>query len=170
MKTIDWLRGIIESGLLCEEYTNKANKVKGKKALFDLVCDSNGVSFLCEMRAKGFPLDYDVIKEEFGRYINGKCKPSFETPTMTSTYTSSLYCNLGGEEAIVVDTTLACLLGCECEVRIAPFNFSRICLDQNSKIKLFCPPTSKVIIETWGEEDLITIVEGEDRVRIRRMN
>lgn len=168
MKTINWLRGIIESGLLCEEYTELVSKAKGKKALFDIVCDSNGVRFLCEMRAKGFPLDYEVIQEEFGRYINGRCKPEYETPLTNGKYTSALYCGVNNNDVeTLVDTTLACFLSCEGVVRIAPYNVARICLDTNSKIKLIVPPSSKVYVELWGEASITTTKEERERVTIK---
>ena len=66
MKTLDWIRNeIMANGLLCEEYTERVRNAKSKKQLFEICCDANGARFLPEMRAKGYPLDYDVIHEEF---------------------------------------------------------------------------------------------------------
>ena len=113
MKTMNWLKNeIMANGLLCAEYAERVRNAKSKKRLFDIVCDANGVSWLPEMRAKGFPLEYQTIHEEFGRYVNGKCKPEYESPITGGSYSSALYCQYNEVKDIVVDTTLACFLSC----------------------------------------------------------
>lgn len=168
MKVLDYINNIAANGLLCDEYAEKIRCAKSKKRLFDIVCDVNGVNWLPELRSKGFPFDYSIAHEEFGRYINGKCKPEFESPITGEIYTSALYCQYNEVKDIVVDTTIACFLSCVNEVWIAPFNVARIVLDDQCFVKLHCPENSKCIVEVYGNGE-VEVVEGVDRVKIRRM-
>ena len=167
MKTTDWLKNeIMANGLLCSEYAERVRNAKSKKQLFDACADANGVSFLAEMREKGHPLAYEIIWEDFSRYINGKYKPSFSTP-LGGEYTSAIYCQANDVKDIVVDTTLACFLSCINEVWIQQFNVARIVVDSNCFLKVHCPHNSKAVIEVYGEGE-VEIVEGLDRVKIKR--
>jgi hypothetical protein len=167
MKTLDWIRNeIIGNGLLCAEYAEKVRNAKSKKQLFDICADANGASFLPEMRAKGYPLPYEVVWDEFGRYINGNYKPVFSTP-LGGEYTSAIYCQANDVKDIVVDTTLACFLSCMNEVWIQQFNVARIVVDENCFLKLHCPANSKCVVEIYGGGE-VAVVEGEERVKIRR--
>ncbi len=147
MKVIDWIERIIERGLLCDEYTEKVRLASSKKELFDIVCDANGVSFLPEMREHGLPLDYDIIKEEFKNFINGRCKVTYKTSS--GDYTSSLFC--GCRDEIVVDTTISCLCDCKCEVRTPPNSLTRLYIDQNSEVSVFLGENARCVIRNWGK-------------------
>ena len=163
MKTLDWLNNnIIGNGLLCDEYVEKVRNAKSKKQLFEVCADSNGVTFMAEMRQAGMPLDYRVIWEDFGRYINGKYKPVFE-----GGYSSVIYCQENMLKDVVVDTTLACFLGCILEVWVSKCNVTRIIVDQNSALKIYCPETSTAIVEVYGDGEVV-VAEGIDRVKIKR--
>ena len=166
MKTVKWLNDIINKGLLCEEYTEKVNLAHSKKQIFDICADSNGISFLAEMREKGYPLSYDTIKEEFEKYLNGRYKPMFTTP-MGGSYSSSIYCDYDKECDIVVDTTVCSLLSCHNEVWVQQFNYTRIVLDQECDIKLYCPINARAVVEVYGDAK-VEVVEGIERVKIRR--
>lgn len=179
MKVIDWInKDIIANGLLCEEYVERVRKAKSKKQLFEIVCDANGVNFIPEMRSRGARLSYEDMENEFGRYLNGKYKPHFEGTNPTSDgYTSAIYVGLSREkgESIVIDTTLACIMGCCCDVYIPPMKISRIVLDEGCKVRIHCPKSSKIVVEHYWSDlwmlshNNIEIVEGGDCVRVRNM-
>lgn len=163
MKTLDWLNNdIIGNGLLCDEYVEKVRNAKSKKQLFEVCADSNGVNFMAEMRQNGKPLEYDVIWEDFGKYINGKYKPVFE-----GGYNSAIYCQEHILKDVVVDTTLACFLGCVVEVWIPKYHVTRIIVDQNSALKIHCPDTSTAVVEVY-EGGEVVVAEGVDKVKIKR--
>ena len=167
MKTLNWLKNeIMANGLLCSEYAERVRHAKSKKQLFDICADANGISFLPEMEDKGIPLSYETVWEDFGRYINGKYKPAFSAP-LGGEYTSAIYCQANDVKDIVVDTTLACFLSCINKVYIQPFNVTRLVVDQNSAIKVYCPQNSKAVIEVYGDGE-VEVAEGADRVRIKR--
>lgn len=166
MKTLDWLNNeIIANGLLCDEYIKKVRCARSKKQLFEICADANGVSFLMEMREKGFPLDYETIWEDFERYINGKYKPEFETDN--GSYTSAIYCQANEVKDINVDTTVAAFLSCINEVHIEPFLVTKLVVDQNCALRVFCPDSSRAYIDVYGEGE-VDIIEGKHRVTIRR--
>lgn len=168
MKTLDWLKNeIIGNGLLCDDYAEKVRKAKSKKQLFEICCDANGVNFLTEMASKKHPLPYEAVWEDFGRYINGRYKPEFESPLSDGTYTGAIYCQHHDVKDIVVDTTVACFLGCINEVWIQQFNIARIVVDGASFLKLHCPQNARCVVEVYGEGE-VNVVEGEDRVRIKK--
>ena len=167
MKTLDWIqKDIIGNGLLCDEYTEKVRKAKSKKQLFDICADANGISFLAEMRSKGFPLNYETIWGDFGKYINGKYKPTYSTP-LGGQYSSSIYCQANDVKDIVVDTTACCFLACINEVWIQQFNVAKIVVDQNCYLKIHCPQNARAVIDVYGAGEVV-IVEGEDRIKIRK--
>lgn len=169
MKTLDWLKNeILANGLLCEEYAERVRKAKSKKQLFEICSDANGVAFLPEMRAKGYPLPYDTIWEDFERYINGRYKPKFESPITGGTYTSAIYCQCNDRKDIVVDTTAACFLQCDNEVWVHPLHMAKICVDANCHLKIHCPQSSSLVVYYWGDESTIEIVEGWNKVTLRK--
>ena len=147
MKTIDWLNNIIKDGLLCDRYITKVYEAKSKKQLFNIICDANGVSFLPEMREKGYPLEYDVIEDEFGKYINGRCCPEYTT--VIGKYSSALYCRYNKE--LLLETTIACFCGCELDITIPQYSYSTIYIDQNSKVRVHVKDNSHCKIYLWGE-------------------
>lgn len=166
MKTLDWLNNeIIANGLLCDEYIKKVRCARSKKQLFEICADANGVSFLMEMRDKGFPLEYTTIWEDFERYINGKYKPEFETDN--GSYSSAIYCQANDVKDINIDTTVAAFLSCINEVYIEPFLVTKLLVDQNSALNIYCPDNSRAYIDVYGEGE-VYVMEGEDRVIIRK--
>ena len=169
MKTLDWLKNeIMANDLLCEEYTERVREAKSKKRLFEICADSNGVSFVPQMRAKGHPLEYDIVWEDFERYINGKYKPEFTSPITGGTYTSAIYCQYNNEKDIVIDTTVASILGCDNEVWVSPLHLAKICVDQNCHLKIHCPQNSSLVVYYWCDDANIEVVEGKDRVSLRK--
>lgn len=160
MKVLDWLNDIIYSGLLCEEYTKKVKEAHGKRALFDIVCDSNGISFIPEMMSKGKVLSYSDIKSEFGNYINGRCKPKIEyiDGDRVCWYTSALYCDCS-DDRIDVDTTLACFLGCCNDVYLKENSYTRLYVDTNSVLTINVPTYCKCVVYCYGNASVI--VRGE---------
>ena len=69
MRFSEWINKIIESGLLCEAYTDKVEEAKSKKRLMDIVLDSNGQSYLCD------PLEGRLVAadfQHFGKQIRGR--------------------------------------------------------------------------------------------------
>ena len=70
MKVHEWIKKMVDSGFTCDAYTGKLNSSVSKKDIIDVCLDANGITFLCDMQAKGLPLPYENILREYGVYIN----------------------------------------------------------------------------------------------------
>ena len=142
-----WINKVIESGNLCGEYKDKVDDAKSKKQILDIVLDANGSSFLQEMQAKGMPLPYETINNEFRSYINGRYKAEFKNDKGNG-YSSSLYCCYA-EDELLIDTTLTTMLGCNTDVYIRNNDFVKIYADKNCELHISCPESSRCIVEYW---------------------
>lgn len=160
MRFQDWISEIIKSGLLCSEYANKVDDAKGKSRLMDLCLDSNGVSFLCEMGAKGMPFPYESILREFKSYINGRYIGRYYNKGGKLGYTSSIYCCFSDSDRIDVQTTLCTILGCKSEVYISENDFVKLYVDSNCELAIHCPITSRCIVECWGNAKICDCLDG----------
>lgn len=142
-----WLQSVIKSGNLCDVYKDKAMDAKSKVALMKLCLDANGASYLCEMQAKGYPLSYETIKREFGAYINGRYIGEYKNDKGNG-YTSSIYCNVDDVE-VEIKTTLTTFLGCTIKIAVQDNDFNKVYLDKNCNVEVYCPKSSRLIIEYW---------------------
>ena len=160
-----WLQKVISTGNLCDFYKEKALDATSKLSLMRLCLDANGCSYLCEMQAKGYPLSYETIKREFGAYINGRYIAEYKNDKGNG-YTSAIYCNV---DDIEVNTTLTTLMGCNCDVWVGQNDFVRLYADSNTSIVLHCPPSSRCIIECWGDAkvEFVDVVD-ESKIEIIR--
>lgn len=164
MKVLDWLNGIISSGDLCKEYADKVEMSKSKKALMDVVLDSNGSTWLCEMAKRGNALPYEYITQEFGSFINGRYVGEFKKEDGKG-YTSSLYCCYSFPD-LMLDTTITTLLGCETKITIRQNDFVKIVLDTNCDVDIYCPISSRCIIECFGNAKADVLCLKKENVKI----
>lgn len=148
METTKWLHRVIDAGLLCGNYKTMALEAKSKIALMDIVLDSNGASYLCEMQAKGFPLSYETILDEFKAYINGKYIAEYKNEKGNG-YTSCVYCCYYESDEIHIHTTNTTILGCKAKIYVKPYDFVQIHADKNCELEIFCPETSRIKIDYW---------------------
>ena len=72
------------------------------------------------------------------------------------------------EKDIVIDTTVASILGCDNEVWVSPLHIAKICVDQNCHLKIHCPQNSSLVVYYWCDDANIEVVEGKDRVSLRK--
>lgn len=165
MKFSEWITKVIESGLLCEAYTDKVEEAKTKKRLMDIVLDSNGQSYLCEMQAKGMALPYETIVAEFKSYINGRYKAEFSKGDKVF-YTSCLYCCY--DDSVDVDTTATVLLGCKCDVNIKDWDFVKLYVDTNCDITINCPENARCLVESWGNAKISVNSRKSENVTINK--
>ena len=147
MLTINYITEARNNGLLCDEYYEKVNGSKSKKDLFRICADANGFKWLPQLSLKGHELPYDVIEDEFGAYINGKYKPEYEKDGIS--FSSAIYCRY--DQEVILDTQLACFLGCRCRITVADYNIAKISVDDKSDIEIYCPPTSAIEVLEYGD-------------------
>ena len=143
MKVHEWIKKMVDAGFTCDAYTGKLNSSVSKKDIIDVCLDANGITFLCDMQAKGFPLPYENILREYGAYINGRYKAEFDG------YSSSMYCCYFEGDNVVVDTTQALFLGCNVTIKIKRNAYVKLYVDRNCDIKVECGDNAKCIIVYW---------------------
>ena len=165
MKTKEWINKMYSNNALCEEYMKKIRNSKSKRQLFDIAIDTNGIDYLCEMREKGHPLPYEIIKEEFKPYLNGRYIA--EIPCSVGTYTSALYIGLGETDEVNMGTTIACLMDCRCLIRVKDYHAARIVLDGNCDVTISCPHSSNIVVECWGDSKID--IDSFSHIRVKRM-
>lgn len=145
----EWVNTAIESGCMCEGYSNMVSSAKSKLQMMRIVLDANGIGYLQEMQEKGHCLPYETILSEFKRYINGNYIAEFRNER-GSGYTSTMYCCYSDGNRIDVVTTLATFLGCSnVELHIAENNFAHIYLDKNCDVSIHCPISARCIVDYW---------------------
>lgn len=147
MKTNEWLQDIMNKGLLCGNYTDKVNEAKSKKQLMQIVLDANGINFLMEMQAKGYPLPYEVICTEFSSYLNGRYIAEYKNEKGNG-YSSCMYCCFDGD-TINVDTTICTVLGYTGTINVVKNNYAYIVLDKNCDVKISLEDGAKAKVEYW---------------------
>lgn len=143
MKVHDWIKKMVEMGFTCDAYTSKLNSSVSKKDIMDICLDANGITFLCDMESKGFPLPYEVILNEYGAYINGRYK------AILNGYTSSMYCCYSDDNKVEVDTTQVLFMGCNTTIRIKDNDYVMVFADRNCVINVECGNNAKCIIAYW---------------------
>lgn len=154
----DWLNNIIDKGFLCNEYSNKVSSALSKKQLVDIGLDANGIHYLCEMRQNGYPLDYNVLLNEFKHFINGKYIFTSKPNAAGVSYTCELYCRYNNRE-LNVRTTCVSLLDCATTICIKPYDCVSVHLDENCDVKIKCHDTSSCRVYLYGAAK-VDIIEG----------
>ena len=145
----EWINKVIKSGNLCSGYSSKVTSSKSKLQIVRIVLDANGVSYLPEMDAKGFPLPYDTILREFKNYINGNYTAQFSNDKGHG-YSSSIYCCYSGGDEISVNSTLSTYLGCSnVTLKINENDFVHLYIDKNCDLSIDCPESSKCLVDYW---------------------
>lgn len=162
MKVLDWINSISQRNLICQDYLDRLGNVKTKKQFMDIALDPNGAWLICKMRTLNRPLPYEVIHEEFGRYINANYIKDDKG------YTSSLYCQYN-QMSLEPFTTFVILLDCHTEIYINPLDVTKVLLDSNCDVKIYCPSSSICYID-YFEGAKIEIIEGEDRVNLKKVD
>lgn len=143
----EWIKEVSDTGNLCDDYQGRVRRSVSNKQLFDIATDANGMSYLCEMRAKGHALPYSVIKSRFGNFINGKCVVSHGTK---DPYSSSIYCEHDGE--VMANTNIMTFLGCKSTVMVGDGSVTYIFADSNTELSVICSSMGKAIVRYWGEK------------------
>ncbi len=160
----DWLYIIKDEGLICDRYLPKVLSARSRKQYMDAVLNINGMSFLCDMSDAGHKLPYEVIKSEFGAYLNGRYIAT--NTSVSGSYTTAMYCGVNKPSEITVNTTLTGIFGCDCVVNIPSNTVAHLCVDECSKVAIVLGDNSKCHVDVWGRGS-VSHIYG-DRVIIKR--
>ena len=58
-------------GNVCERYRGMLASAVGRRGLIDVMLTAEGAEFMANQSEYGVGVPYDVLRNEFGRYING---------------------------------------------------------------------------------------------------
>jgi hypothetical protein len=158
MNYSEWIDDIICQGLLCDEYATKVQQAKSKKQVVDIALDANGVSYLQEMMEKGHALPYDVIRNDFRPYLNGRYVSVHKNGENGREYTGSVYFEQIND--LLVHTTITSLLNCECNVIVPKNSIALLYSDGNCTIHVICMENAKCKVYHSG--DLRVTSEGSN--------
>lgn len=165
MKSLEWIHGLMDNGLLCKTYISKVLRACSKKQLYEICSDANGISYLCEMRDKGYALDYKIIKEEYKNYINGAYKPTFGEGEVK--YSTAIYCEYNSPKGITIDTTCTCLLGCKTDIYTTNGMCAQLFVDSNCDITIHADyEMLNIVVNVWGDAR-VSVIGNKDKVSIK---
>ena len=148
----EWIELLVHEGLLCDAYQEKLKHAHSKASIMDVCLDANGISFLCEMEEKGYGIPHEILKRDFWRYFNGKYI-SQRMKNGHPTYSGSIYCDDDSDSTLCA--TCTSFLGCVKNVFVKENDFVRICADKNSILTVYCPKSSRCLIECYGSATII---------------
>lgn len=144
----DYIKKRINEGYLCNICADIANNAKSKKEFMDMVLCSGGISWLQEMQIKDRGLSYDIMRNHFKDYINGKYIAYFPNCNNSKIYTGALYMDI--TDKLDITTNYVTLFNCQCEINIPENIIVTMCIDKNCDVMINCPENSRCKIECYG--------------------
>ena len=143
----EWLNIILDRGLICERYLPAVDAARSRKQYMDIALDVNGMTFLCDMREKGYGLPYDVMCDEFKAYLNGRYIHT--KSALLRGYTSSMYCRVETPSEITINTTLTGIFGCSCSVHVPANTYCQLIVDGSSVVNITVGDGGKCYVDLW---------------------
>lgn len=162
----DWLNKIIEADKLCSQYIDKVQVARNKKQIADIGLDANGASYLCKMKSLGYELPYEVIKEEFAPFINGRYIAKLASKN-GGEYSSATYCEFG-EKTVIIESTITTFLGCSLDVYVLDYGYSQLYVDKNCKINIHCGKGAQCVVDFWDGAEVTISEDSEGRVKLKK--
>lgn len=157
----EWLNIVLDKGLICERYLPAVDTARSRKQFMDVVLDVNGMSFLCDMREKGYGLPYNVMCDEFRAYLNGRY--IHIKNALVRGYTVSMYCRVEAPSEITINTTLTGIFCCSCSIHVPANTHCQLIVDGSSVVNITVGDGGKCYVDLWrgGEvtfDDPISVV------------
>ena len=131
-----WIEGVW--GNVCEAYRGKLAAAVGRRGLIDVMLTAEGAEFMANQSEFGVGVPYDLLREEFGRYVNGGYVYEDERGYTSECYVGSVY------GVVTLRCTQTMFLGYVGEVHIGEGEFRRIVVDAMSEIRLVMGKGSRV--------------------------
>lgn len=143
----EWLNIVLDKGLICERYLPAVDAARSRKQFMDVVLDVNGMTFLCDMRERGYGLPYDVLCDEFKAYLNGRYIRTKNTHT--GWYAASMYCRVESPSEITINTTLTGIFGCSCSIHVPANTWCQLIVDGSSVVNITVGNGGKCYVDLW---------------------
>lgn len=132
---------------LCGDYKKRWDSSMSKEDLVNMALDANGCEFITDACTFGWGGGFSpsYIKSTFGDYINGKYRRDKDG------YTSMLYaCHTG---SIKLESTILILLGCDTDVIIPPYAFSKVYVGSGSSVRFH--GHGKLMVFSYGNNNIL---------------
>ena len=148
----EWIGNLERDGELCGDYALRARDARSVRALWKLLSDANGLSYLCELWSRGYNLPLGRFVEYFRSYVNGG-ELSVHENGKGGRYVTATYCLLRGSDCVVdsAGITGISLLDCECTVRVPANHRLRMCVGCGSRVIVECGSDSVVLCDLWSD-------------------
>ena len=159
----EWINNLMSVGLLCGDYTDRVNSAFSKKQIADIGLDANGISYVCRMAQKGYPLPYETLLKEFKSFINGKYVYESKPNDRGYTYKTEMYVCYDG--FIDVRTTALALLGSKARLNLREFAVTDVHVDENCDIEIECPLSSRCRVYLYGDAK-VNILNNSEKVKL----
>lgn len=141
-------RDIAREHEVCEKYGERWDNCVTKKDFFDLACEVQGAEFLVKAISEGWGISPGAIVEDFPRMINGGYIAEIGTPDGKS-YDSQILCRYEGKPYKCA-TTVCAVIDTRATIEIAENCVCMLFVDATSDIRIVCPESSKVRVETYS--------------------
>lgn len=138
----NFISKITSKGLLCSEYIEKLKIACSKHAIFNILCDCNGVSFFHELEKDGIDVPYNDVESFFAKYINGQCICKYNG------YTSTMMVNYNGE--YTAETTLISVVNSKCTITIPSNSYVTIYVNKSSNVDVFLEHDARANVCLYG--------------------
>ena len=158
----DWINKLMGAGLLCGDYTDMVNSAFSRKQLADIGLDANGISYVCRMAQKGYPLPYETLLNEFKNFINGNYIYESAPNERGYTYKTEMYVCYNG--VIDVRTTSMAILGSKAVLNIKEYSVVNIHVDENCEIEINCPLSARCRVYMYGDAK-VNILNNSEKVK-----
>jgi hypothetical protein len=143
----EWLNIVLDKGLICERYLPEVDAARSRKQFMDVVLDVNGMTFLCDMRERGYGLPYNVLCDEFKAYLNGRY--IHKKSVLLRGYTASMYCRVETPSEITINTTLTGIFGCSCNVHVPANTCCQLIVDGSSVVNITVENGGRCYVDLW---------------------
>lgn len=141
-------RDIAREHEVCEKYGERWDNCVTKKDFFDLACEVQGAQFLVKAISEGWGISPSAITEDFPRMINGGYVAEIATSD-GKTYDSQVVCQYAGG-SYKCATTVCVVIDTRATIEIAENCVCMLFVDATSDIRIVCPASSKVRVESYS--------------------
>lgn len=159
----EWINNLMSVGLLCEDYTDRVNSALSRKQIADIGLDANGISYICRMAQKGYPLPYETLLKEFKNFINGKYIYESKPNDRGYSYKTEMY--VCCSDSIDVRTTSIALLDCKTKLNLKEYAVVNIHVDKNCEIEINCPLSARCRVYLYGDAK-VNILNNAEKVKL----
>lgn len=147
---------------ICDIYSERWDLCGTKEDLFCLACEVQGALYLAKSVSEGWGISPEAICGSFPEFINGKYIAHL-TNSKGGEYDGQMFCMAKGR--VECGTTVCVVIGSDVEIGIDKNSVVYVFMDRRSRVRISCPESSRVIVETYSK-DIYTDRPENTRIKI----